>query len=426
MFFRNEFMRCDGKYIIFFMLVALAAYVFDIFCVLVFSGAFSILGVLYKVRKFPPLFLMFIFFSMYLMPVLKYFESGVIFSAYSDFFQEKYVYKVYLMNVLFIGILGVGLNNISSKDFFVDIKANSFIFYSMLLICFLGVLSSLGSGLGAMGYEELMRGKTPLYEYLLIPFAISMIYRQHSLLHNVLLVIFIALYSIVALSKGGRVEIIQIVIVYFLLNTLILSKYSWKTIISLTIIGYIGLEFWGLYRFSYDLAFGDLINQFSSEIFSSIHVPVEVSHHGDVNYASMRIIGLKDEGYVHVFNGLLSGLLYPFSMILPAHFLPLEYDMARYKTGLFPVGGGGLMPAYFYAWFGWLGVIGSATALFLLINRFISSKNSYCVFYVILVLSTFPRWYSYTPIGLVKFCAIGVLGLLIVERVANKIKYQKK
>ena len=126
-----------------------------------------------------------------------------------------------------------------------------------------------------------------------------------------------------------------------------------------------------------------------------------ITNQGEVFYSSVAFIGLKNYGLL---NTNKSFEYFVLSLILPSRYLPKISDLPGYVSSFTPIGGGSGVFAYFYVWFGIYGVVGIAIFLSFLINLAYKSSNEYLILYSVMVLSTYPRWFAYSPITLFKLC----------------------
>ena len=115
-----------------------------------------------------------------------------------------------------------------------------------------------------------------------------------------------------------------------------------------------------------------------------------------VTYFNLIQTGVFDLQFsVKSFIGMFTSIFLPASLNLPETYINLE----ALKYDEIP-GNGGFPGIYFYLWGRYLGVfIGSLLINFLFRN---THKSKYISIYVLFMLSTFPRWYTYNVHILIK------------------------
>jgi hypothetical protein len=135
-----------------------------------------------------------------------------------------------------------------------------------------------------------------------------------------------------------------------------------------------------------------------------------ISHQGDVVHSSSRLISFADNNIVPFETRMSSFVGWLSSSIIPWRFLPEEANMAAYLKDQYPTGGGGSPFAYFYFWLSYPGVILIGVVVGLIIRGYVRQIGSLYGVYFVIVIATFPRWLSYSPINLIK---MGVYGFVI-------------
>lgn len=99
--------------------------------------------------------------------------------------------------------------------------------------------------------------------------------------------------------------------------------------------------------------------------------------------------------------------------------MPDFINLASYKQDIYQSGGGGLIAVYFYTWLSYIGPIVSGIFIGFSISTVFKNSSIAIKIYGLLILVTFPRWYAYNPIFLVKFCIYGVLLYLFFRLIHN-------
>jgi hypothetical protein len=134
-----------------------------------------------------------------------------------------------------------------------------------------------------------------------------------------------------------------------------------------------------------------------------------ISHHGDVVHSSSRLMNFADNNLVTVDTRLASFFYFISSGFIPQKYLPPESNLAAYMKDDYPTGGGGNLFAYFYFWFSYPGVILISIVVGFLLAFYSNNTNSIFSPYFIIMMATFPRWMSYSPINLIKMCSYSLI-----------------
>jgi hypothetical protein len=135
-----------------------------------------------------------------------------------------------------------------------------------------------------------------------------------------------------------------------------------------------------------------------------------ISHKGYVVHSSSRLISFADNEIVPLDTRISSFVSWLTSSVVPYRFLPEEANMAAYLKDQYPTGGGGSPFAYFYFWLSYPGVILIGVVVGLIIRGYLRYIGSLYGVYFVIIIATFPRWLSYSPINFIK---MGVYGFII-------------
>ena len=146
------------------------------------------------------------------------------------------------------------------------------------------------------------------------------------------------------------------------------------------------------------------------------------SHQGDVYYASARMIGLVKTKQLDPVKRIEAFIGNALSIFLPSKFFPEHVKTGSYLQNKYGTGGGGLISVYFYTFLGYLGVVLVGLWLGYLINKSRTSPNQFFILYFILVISTYPRWFAYSPITMFKLCFWIIPVYLIIQVTIDIIK----
>lgn len=381
----------------------------------------TILNILFifKFKKNIPIFLLFVFIFLYTNTFNYFFISNYYLSVWPDF-QTDFYYKIVLINhFIFILILGnlITVNKYSNFKFDIEsyFKPNIYL-YNLFIIFFLIFLY-----LGIKGDNIFISGiyadsesmkKTTFHEYNILLYFFILIYSPRERRFFFINFVLISIFILKTLLFGGRIEVIQISLLFFYFYFVFQAKVSYKSVILFSLTAYFLLHIFENIRnnpnillyLDYNSIF-DFSNLFQIE---SNRLYVD-SNQGDVIQSSARILGLIENGYLPFGTRIFSFIFNFFASILPPFLLPDFTNLSVYRQDIYNSGGGGLISIYFYVWFGYLGPIIASFILAYFINKFYTTKNRYILIYSICILITFPRWFAYNPIHLFKFCLYAVI-----------------
>jgi hypothetical protein len=358
------------------------------------------------------LFVLFAF--SYLIPLYYYTFANKIITSYDHSNNLNLLIKYTYIYGLFFTVLAFFLpNKISNSGTSVNKKDNYIIFYINVSIClFIAFYSKSGESLlssGGYGQTEISNlGGFAIGEYFLIFFFLAFKFSGNHKSKKHILIILASIYIIESLAFGLRNEFIQLSILLFILYYKERGKsHSYFAFILL------GLYFSSIFAVfrSNPVAFlqSSIIENLSLSIIIDNENDNYISHQGDVIHSSSRIINFRDNGITT--SGIIysSAAYFVLSAAIPQKYLPEQTNIAAYKKDEYPAGGGGSLFAYFYFWFWYPGVIIIAIYIGYLISIYSKYLNSIFGAYIILVFSTFPRWFSYSPINLFKMCIYSLI-----------------
>ena len=372
---------------------------------------------MYSSRKTLPLLIIYIFTLSYLFIPYYYFYGLKQISIYDDYQRVHLINQVAFLNSLFLCFFTIFTKDLNDNTLLkVDswCESNPYIFYLALALSIYSLLFGLtGDNLLNSNYGSGLSEKSALYEYFIVFFFFALMFRDKSSLLQLYSVnILLVLYCAKTLIYGGRIEVVQIGLLYLYVNNDFLSGYSKKklllvsfiAIISLKVIGNIRGDF--LYFTGSELSF-DLV---MSVLFQDDANAFLMSTSSDVYYASMRLLGMKEDNLITFEDNAFSFLSFLFNILFTFSSFKDEANLAALNRNQFNAGGGGMITAYFYTWLGYFGVIGIAVFLGKIITQIHQSSSSNVIkIYGIFVLVTFPRWWSYSPINLTKLCLFSII-----------------
>jgi len=355
-----------------------------------------------RVIKIKAVAVLFIFIITYLIFTIPYFFFDIKISAYHQFqnidaFSDTLrVFSIFIFTIFIFLRPKLSKNNSSAISDKIKKEDSILLFIiSIFVIFFIILFGTTGQTIFQNAYGSLKVSyffNLAIFEYAYIFFIMAYKYSGKSEIRRVIIFIMAALFIIKDFLIGGRIESLQMIILLFILFWE--KKINYKTLILFIIIGFYLLTAFGNIR-------GDIKN-FDNINMSILNPFGGITNQGEVFYSSAAFIGLKNYGLL---NTNKSFEYFVLSLILPSRYLPIKIsDLPWYVSSFTPIGGGGGIFAYFYVWFGIYGVVGIAIFLSFLINLAYKSSNEYLILYSVMVLSTYPRWFAYSPITLFKLC----------------------
>lgn len=361
-------------------------------------------------RRNPAFLLFFIFCLFYTLSLVPYYFYGLDVSPWKDFNQKDYYDSVLRIHGCFL-VTPLLFNPKKYKDFKNALKVcrnpNAIGFIIFCVISFLVIiLGQSGSTIfESGGYATGESSKSTLYEYFILFYLATYYYSDKKPYQKVLLVSLVLIYVYKSLLYGGRIEVVQLLLLCFYI---FIIDYKIKIKPIRIIIGcmtfyYINMVFSGVRSNPLPLLEGNYayyLNPFKA--YSNTDASYISSNEGDVIQSSVRLIGLIENGLLDIGTRVkaLAGFL--LSIILPSSMLPEEASLITYKKEIYNSGGGGLAAVYFYAFLSWLGPFMISAYLFFVFRLTFIYRSNYFKLYCLMVFSTFPRWFAYNPIILFK------------------------
>lgn len=395
-----------------------------------FSCLIWLAGV-FIVRKSTPVIIVYVFFITYITVPYYYFFLGKQISVYGSFQSVLYINEVAFLNSLFLSFLSLCLvgvvdkNIISPQRYF---NANLSVFILFLLPCIYSILfGTQGESLLESNYGSRAVEKSALHEYFLLFFFFLLIsHNPRSYFQKTIVFCLLIIYSVKTILYGGRVEVIQSILLYIYLtqdylkniNKIKILFYGFAAFFVFSLIGFVRGSLVELLS-SQNI---DLLTLMKSHFFSENTDAYVVSTSADIFYASMRILGMIDNGIINLEDRIVGFFLYLFNSFVFSDDLKLVVNLSTLLASSYPVGGGGLIHTYFYAWLGYFGVIFSAVFIGLILRRFHCKSNRFVQIYGFFILITFPRWWGYSPINFTKMIFFAFIIFLSIDILFNSRK----
>ncbi|WP_350551504.1 hypothetical protein [Pseudoalteromonas sp. 120-MNA-CIBAN-0494] len=367
---------------------------------------------LFKFSRCIPVFILFAFFLMYSFEPYNFFVNELYISYWMDFQSAYYLNKVSVISGLFFIMLGSFLFNISEKNMvnitYVRQPDKLLFLFTVVLFFICTHFGMSGDTVLTAGYGASERDKSPLFEYAMIFLILALFFSNDSKVHKVIATLMVIFFSLKTVLYGGRIEVIQIVLAFMYFKTNFFRSWSLKKLYVSIILAFMLLLIVGRIRTNPLLIFGLIENPMVLFDFSPISKTGTVSsNYGDVQQSSARMLGLVDTGFWGLEFRIKSSISYLFNLFLYGNELKHASNIALIDQDKFGTGGGGLIGSQFYVWLSWLGPILSGIFIGGIIRKGLKPNSKKVFFiYAFTLLITFPRWYAYGPLALVKFALI--------------------
>lgn len=365
-------------------------------------------------QKVLPVVILLIFISAYIGPFYSHFFQGFEVAMWKSFNNSYYLSTAIL--ILSIFLCSIFIFTKKSKDYVpiikrLNIEPSTSIFFVSILIAFVLVHFGLDGEnlLSGLNYGVIEYNRSPLFEYSIAFFLISFIYSNKNRTQKSILFFFILFLILKDFIYGGRVASLMLcILVYLLYFEYRISHFKMFIVI------FISVSFLSLFSFirTYPLLF--LENTITFEIlfdyyFSTNETVALMSNEGDLAHSSARLLGMVENNIITTTIRLKSIFFNILSILTPGIQISEFSNLAAFKKDIYPGGGGILFPVSFYIWLSYPGVVLAGFIVSRMIYFFIETNNNKIIIYLLLIFSTFPRWFAYSSIVAFKLCFYGML-----------------
>jgi hypothetical protein len=351
-----------------------------------------------------PVFFLFLFLLLFHFPFIFNYLLDWEITNFSFFNNTKIIFYVGRIFFLFQFVIFYFINEkivyTPVRDR-IKVEPNQSLFYLLLIISILLYFTTLsGESLLTASYGSQEKHGSALYEYVVALILLAFTFSSKNKFQVYILSTFMVFYVSKDLLFGGRVSSLQMILLAYII--FIDRTIKFKIIIFYAILFIIFLKAFEFIRLYNGIIIGT--DSFDIKTLYSLSGDIKVygSNEGNVVYSSIRLLGLVKSGIISFYDRIYSLLFFLFSSINPGFKLPSISDLSSYLQDTYPCGGGGLFPIYFFVWGGLFGVAISGFFIGKVINWFMNSKNIFLIIYSIMILCTFPRWFAYNPIIVIK------------------------
>lgn len=382
--------------------------------------------ILFSIANFsniPSISLFFLYLIPFAIAPYHFFVRNLNISYWDNFQTGDFLNQVILCNLIFLFFLTIPILKIKKDDAPSSIsliKTSEIVFATSFSLCILILIYGIrGDSILTAAYGQGEVQKSALHEYFIIPFLGLMVSRNpDSKTQNCIILLILLVYILKTVLYGGRIEVVQIGLLYAYLAFSFFKNISPYKLYIYVFSAFLAFTALGLWRsHSLENVTGLSLAGFFEQVFFNDQEATQgyiSTNAGDIYHASMRMLGLIETGYLNISIRIESFLFFLFGVFVPSGLNPDHAILAQYMKDKYSVGGGGLIGTYFYVWLGWLGPVVAGLFTGYSIRYLYFGNSFYIKIYSILILVSFPRWYSYSPINLTKFCLVGMLFVIAV------------
>lgn len=287
------------------------------------------------------------------------------------------------------------------------------------LIVSLGIISIIIFALLNNMFFHFFSNSEQIYEYCIILFIFGFYYIGNNKKLRIILSILLLIFVGYTLIQGGRVSILQMIIVFFLMN--MIHKYDYKKIAILTFMGIILFTIFGIYgdyiSWGTEFSISYIIEQLIERKFA---LDTSVSSYFTgltfVEYSNFVSFGDRISNFIGYIKYTFLGKY--------ANYKQLQAITINNYIHYY----GGYITSYFYYWLGPIGIV----LISLYIGKFLNVINNLTIrsshfkkLLIVYFISTVPRWFLYFPTALFRGLIIFVIIYFIINIYISGEKYEK-
>jgi hypothetical protein len=366
-----------------------------------FLGIFLLYCLGKKLINFQPGLLFLIFISTYLIYLIPLIFFNTPIASHSQFDNIIYYNKTLNIFIFFLFSLNYFLLESKNKEQKIILNTtitrhpSNVVFYSLLIFqLFIIIYASikgqfiLNSSDSYDAYRSNLENQNGLWEYFLIFYILSFVFSARTRVSKILMLIIYLLYAYISITRGYRIQLIQMTFLYFILYYD--GKFSNMVIILFSSFGLLFMELYGLVK---------VIGSLNTDI---VNVAIDsnqmafVTNQTEVFYSTTSVLTLQSQGHLGYAVQLETFLSFIINFIVPTGLLWNGSRVIDHVWQFAEIGGGGFCFGYFYFWFGYVGVFLLSLYLGKLFNSRFKKSNLFVLF-LIFTISLTPRWFAYEP-----------------------------
>lgn len=391
----------------------------------------SSVSIIFKVRKCLPILLMFLFFITYVINLIPFFFYGHYIFAYTP---SNFFYETLQIHALFLFCVDVVLLPVGKRLYINELvvqKENKLAFYFLVFLFLFFLIFALRGdtiidtgGYGKGGDKTSLGG---FGEYFLTLVPLMYIFAGNNYIYKKITSILLLLMCAKLLLYGGRVGVLMIGLQCFIfyydtkkrnISPVKLLLFSLPVLYIFVLLGSIR----GNILIALESSLGDILLMPFKTDFLRTYIDF-FGNQNDIFYSSTILNQAAFTGVIDVSTRFEMFFYNMLSLFVPYSLLPEKAMVIPYiQKNISNTGGGGLISSYFYFFISYPGVILGGVILAYFINKINKTKNIIFILYMIMVLSTYPRWFGYNMIGLFKLSFYIVPVYLFTKLLFDKIK----
>lgn len=356
---------------------------------------FSNIQLMWRFRRVD-IFIIFLFFSViHIIYVVAYYYLNIPYSYIIEYQTLYNTNNVMFFQFIFLRILFIGINPLKfniPRSIFVP-KNNDFIFFSVITILLVLIpLSTNGLVPTALTGDYSIETQSSIwFEYCIIFLIIGSVYANSKFKKYLLIGIGI-IFMLMPLLYGKRLATIMVGLVIF--NLYFSGRFNMKKLLTILIAAFILLRVFANFRAGNETSIlQSILSIDDNGIMSNGPGGVLVC---SVTYFELINQEIFDWNFsFKSFIGMFTSILIPASLNFQEAYI--NFEALKYAT--IP-GNGGFPGVYLYLWGRYFGIFIGGLLLNFLIRK--SQVSRVAALYVIFLLSTFPRWYTYNMSILIK------------------------
>jgi hypothetical protein len=392
-------------------------------------------GLIYEYRNFKPFAILLLFALPYTLVAFFHFNNSSFplhLGNHTDFDNDSLYTKTFIILCVFWSsltlILPQCIKPIVLNQYLV-FKNQPIVYYLLYIIQIIilvfgrsgnTIFQSGGYGSADMVTSNL--GGTAIFEYFIVFYPITFIFSGKNRFRLFLLILLAAIYSFKAILFGGRVEFLQSILLVYILH-FDSDRISLLRILLYSILPISFFIFFGFIRSAPNVSVFE-IGRIAMDIMD-LEGYTFLGNQIDVFYSSTRLYGLIDINVLSTGDRVSIFLYNVLAIITPYSLLPEKANLALYLQDAYSAGGGGLLPSFFYVYLSYPGVVLIGFFMGFLFSKVMKSNPSispYWVIYLVMILSTYPRWYAYSSNVIYKFCFYSVIIYWFINVFISTIK----
>lgn len=363
-------------------------------------GFICFLRLFLKFRLFQPGLILVIFISTYLFYLIPVFFFDVQIAGHIEYAEKQLYLKTLKLFIFFLVVFNLFLKKFLIKEQFLineslsGVKSISafYLFFSIqIFILFYGI--SIGSVvIGQEDSYEVYRNnlisQNGLWEYFYIVYILSYLFSHREKSSNNLLFFSFLFYCYVSFTRGYRIQMIEMIIIFFIL--FLDGRFKNLLLILGSFFALILMEIFGILKNIGKLSLEQIVNSMNgySEIF--------VTNQTEVFYSTSTMLGLAEKNILNFQIKLETFVGFLVNLFIPSGFMWDGSRLLDHIPKYAVIGGGGFCFGYIYFWLGYLGVFLLAMYLGILFSS-ILSKNNLLIILIIMTIGISPRWFAYEP-----------------------------